>query len=151
MTPLDFHMMTALLFEGQRIFIDRRRVVFADGIMAALGVVFPLHGGNGIRAKALWPQIVHRACVFLVYMLGQSLATNSGCSVHLWWLHYFRFFTNIEGFNWASVGLVALYHLMSMFSRGMYDSYVDCFYLWEVCNFIFRCQLPCQLLEFLES
>lgn len=70
-------------------------------------------------------------------MMGHAIAANGGSVVHLWWLHYFRFFSNIENFNWASVGLVALYHSMNMLSRGLSKSHTGCSYLWEVYSIFF--------------
>lgn len=150
MIPLDFHMLAGLSFEGQSIFVDRRRVV------AAMGRQFPLAAGNSIRMEHLkayiqyWQQtnvltplkVRQRACCFLLFMLGQCLVANGAGAVHLWWLHYFRDFLTIERMNWASLGLVTLYHSMNLFSRGIYESHVDFSYLWEVYNFILHFILP---------
>lgn len=59
MTPLDFYMLDGLPFEGQSIFIDRKRVVIAEGMQAAPGMEFPLHGGNAVRMEALKIYIQH--------------------------------------------------------------------------------------------
>ncbi|KAM7524770.1 hypothetical protein LguiA_014672 [Lonicera macranthoides] len=126
-------------------------LVTAAGMERALGVVFSLHGGNAVRIEDMrrylqgWAQGVvlttlqvrQRVGCLLLFVLGQALAANAGSVVHLWWLHYLRHFSQIGNCNWASVGLVTLYHSMSIFSRSVSTSHIGMSHLWEVWYYMY--------------